>query len=130
MIEKLQDIVLKKLKATNIHKEFSLGNWGKVDFVFEHNDCSVFVEIEEGQKHPHNNVVKLWPYLEENPKKKITLIHIIAQKNKAPKNRIRLCKFYGNKIETEFTNRFRYHFLKEEEINNHSVKDLILLFND
>ncbi|MBT4399516.1 MAG: hypothetical protein HOD37_08525 [Bacteroidetes bacterium] len=70
----------------------------------------ILLEVEKGQKHPCTNVIKVWPYLEENPELKIFLIQIVRQENKAPKNRIALCKYMGKKMESEFPNRFKYLF--------------------
>lgn len=90
--------------------ELKLGKWGNVDFYSQHENLLVLLEVEKGQKHPNTNVIKVWPYLEENPNLKILLIQIIRQENKAPKNRIALCKYMGKKIESEYPDRFRFVF--------------------
>jgi hypothetical protein len=90
--------------------ELKLGKWGNVDFYSQHENLLVLLEVEKGQKHPNTNVIKVWPYLEENPNLKILLIQIIRQENKAPKNRIALCKYMGKKIESEYPYRFRFVF--------------------
>ncbi|MDZ7742221.1 MAG: hypothetical protein U5Q03_10825 [Bacteroidota bacterium] len=91
-------------------EEYSLDGWGDVDFFAIENDVSILLEVEKGQKHPNTNVLKIWPYLEDNPDQKILLIQLIRPENKAPKNRIKLCKFTGRKIEEMFPNRFAYVF--------------------
>ncbi len=90
--------------------ELQLGRWGNVDFFSKQENLLVLLEVEKGQKHPNTNVIKIWPYLEENPELKVVLIQIIRPENKAPKNRIALCKYTGKKIESEFPDRFRFVF--------------------
>ena len=65
----------KFIESLNIEfepNEFDLNGWGRVDFYSkEENDTLIFVEVENsGQKHPNTNVLKIWPFLEENPSKK------------------------------------------------------------
>ena len=91
-------------------EEMKLGKWGNVDFYHQNDDLLVLLEVEKAQKHPNTNVIKVWPYLEENPKLKVLLVQIIRQENKAPKNRLALCKYMGKKIQSEFPNRFRFVF--------------------
>ena len=89
--------------------EFSLNGWGEVDnYCRLDNNNFIFLECEKGQKHPNTNLLKLWPYLEENPNIKIVLFHYFFPENNAPKNRLALCKFLANKLETEFHDRFQY----------------------
>ncbi len=90
--------------------ELKLGKWGNVDFYCQTGNLLILLEVEKGQKHPCTNVIKVWPYLEENHELKILLIQIVRQENKTPKNRIALCKYMGKKMESEFPNRFRYVF--------------------
>lgn len=89
--------------------EFSLNGWGNVDFYAKKNDVLILLEVESGQKHPNTNVVKLWPYLESETKAKIMFIHVFTPENNAPKNRLRLCNYIGNKLEDIFPDRFRYY---------------------
>jgi hypothetical protein len=99
-------------------KEFSLERWGSVDFYTKKDGVLMLLEVERGQKHPNINVLKLWPYLEENLHIKILLIHVFCIKEiKAPKNRIRLCSFLGEKLENIFPNRFRYYRYDWPETN-------------
>jgi len=91
-------------------QEYSLDGWGEVDFFSYKDGILILLEIEKGQKHPNTNVLKVWPYLAENPEKKILLIQLIRPENNAPGNRIRLCKFTGKKLEEMFSGRFSYLF--------------------
>ena len=88
--------------------EFKLDEWGNVDFYYKKDNLLVLLEVEKSQKHPNTNVAKVWPYLEENPKIKVLLIQIIREENRAPRNRIALCDFLGQKMENVFPDRFRF----------------------
>lgn len=96
--------------------EFKLDNWGEVDnYAIIEKNTYVFLECERGQKHPNTNVLKLYPYLEENPQISITLIHFFFKENKTPKNRIRLCNFVANKMKIDFGNRFNYKMITQND---------------
>lgn len=89
--------------------EFSLNGWGDVDnYVVIDKNTFIFLECENAQKHPNTNVLKLFPYLEENPEISITLIHFFFKENKAPNNRLALCDFIADKMKTQFGDRFNY----------------------
>jgi hypothetical protein len=58
---------------------------GEVDnYAIIEKNTYVFLECEEG-KNTNTNVLKLYPYLEENPQISITLIHFFFKENKTPK---------------------------------------------
>ena len=106
--------------------EFDLDGWGRVDFYCYHENILVLMEVDgSGQKHPNTNVLKLWPYLEENPEQKILLIHVIRSDNKAPKNRLALCGFTGEKLENNFISRFAYQFINGNPWDNPKVNEEI-----
>ncbi|RLJ60770.1 hypothetical protein CLV86_2831 [Lacinutrix venerupis] len=105
--------------------ELKLGKWGNVDFYCQRDNVLVLLEVEKGQKHPNTNVIKVWPYLEENPEIKILLIQIIREENKAPKNRIALCKYMGKKIESQFPNRFRFVFRNWHNVLALEIKEQV-----
>ena len=113
-------------------KEFKLNCWGKSDFYCYKNEILVLLEIEKGQKHPNTNVLKIWPYLEENLKQKILLIHLFRPENEASPNRVKLCDFTGSRLERLFSKRFAYLRLDwqpkllSEQIRNidHKIKSL------
>ena len=100
--------------------EFKLDKWGNVDFYYKKENLLVLLEVEKSQKHPNTNVAKVWPYLEENPNKKILLIQIIREENRAPKNRLALCDFLGDKMENVFPDRFR--FVKGNWADNKAIE--------
>jgi hypothetical protein len=106
-------------------EEYNLNGWGEVDFYAYHGEILVLLEVEKGQKHPNTNVLKLWPYLEANNHSKILLIQIIRLENKAPKNRLNLCEFTGQKLEGLFPNRFVYIFAHLVDIKKEKLLQLV-----
>lgn len=89
--------------------EFSLDGWGEADnYTWLNSRTLILLECEKSQKHPNTNVLKVWPYLEKNTKIKLILFHYFFRENKAPKNRVALCGFTGEKLENQFKNRFQY----------------------
>lgn len=102
-------ILEKELGVSFSNYEFKLDSWGDVDNCCElNNDDLLLLECEQGQKHPNTNVLKLYPYLEQHPNKRIVLIHYFFPENKSPKNRLALCDFIATKMETLFNDRFQY----------------------
>jgi hypothetical protein len=111
----ISETISKALGITFINEEFSLGKWGEVDNWCElSNDTIVLLECEKGQKHPNTNILKLYPWLEEFPKVHVILLHYFFPENKAPKNRVALCSYIGEKMENNFGIRFQYVHLKCE----------------
>lgn len=93
----ISEIIGNALGLTFKNEELSLGNWGEVDNWSKLSDCAlILVECEKGQKHPNTNILKLYPYLEENTDLEIILIHYFYPENKAPKNRLALCDYLGD----------------------------------
>ena len=112
----ISETIASALGITFNNEEFSLGKWGEVDDWCElSHDTIVLLECERTQKHPNTNVLKLYPWLEEFPKAHVILLHYFFPENKAPKNRIALCNFIGEKLENNFGIRFQYVHLKCEE---------------
>ncbi|HUH34948.1 MAG TPA: hypothetical protein VL022_03870 [Moheibacter sp.] len=109
-------VIEKQLNIKFENYEFSLQGWGDVDnYAIIRESTYVFLECELGQKHPNTNVLKLYPFLEENPEISITLIHFFFKENKTPKNRMRLCNFIANKMKTEFGSRFNYKMIIQND---------------
>ena len=97
------------------NEEFRLLSWGDTDNYCRISDKAyVLIECERGQKHPNTNVLKLYPFLEENPNIKIVLLHYFFPENKAPKNRLSLCDFIAKKMEQQFPERFQYLKLPQD----------------
>jgi hypothetical protein len=117
------------LGITFSNEEFKLDKWGNVDnWCHLSYDTLILLECEKGQRHPTTNVLKLYPYLREYSKIHVVLFHYFFPENKAPKNRLALCNFLGEILETEFGIRFQYVPLKgkldelEKELIKHKRK--------
>lgn len=109
----ISNTIANALGITFSNEEFSLGKWGEVDNWCELSyDTIVLLECERTQKHPNTNVLKLYPWMEEFPKVHIILLHYFFPENKAPKNRVALCNFIGEKLEVNFGIRFQYVHLQ------------------
>lgn len=94
--------------------EFDLNGWGHADnYCWTDDQTLILLECEKGQKHPNTNVLKVWPFLEQKNQLSITLLQYFFPENKAPKNRLSLCDFIGNKLQNQFGSRFQYLQLHE-----------------
>lgn len=108
-IIKIAQSIGEELNVKFNHEEFSLNGWGEVDdYAIVNENYFILLECENSQKHPNTNVLKLFPFLEENSNLTIKLYHIFLKKNKAPKNRIKLCDFVAEKMKLNFGARFSY----------------------
>jgi hypothetical protein len=87
-----------------------LGDWGYVDMCSEIcSDRFVFFEVEEGQKHPCTNVLKVWPYLETHGSHKVFLIQSFFRKNvKRRSSRRELSQWTGRRLTQTMRGRFHY----------------------
>ena len=115
----ISEILEEELGITFDNREFNLNSWGHVDNYCKLSiDTLVLLECERGQKHPTTNVLKVYPFLEEQNRLHVILIHYFFPENKTPKNRLALCDFLGNKLEKKFGIRFQYAQMrcKPEEI--------------
>jgi len=129
----ISDLIADSLGINFRNTEYSLGKWGEVDnWAMLPNGTILLLECEKGQKHPNTNVLKLYPFLEENSDKTIVLIHYFYPENKATKNRLALCDFLGDKMEKLFLGRFQYYSLKckPKEISDTFTKHQEGLIND
>jgi hypothetical protein len=82
-----------------------LGLWSFADcelWISEH--IRLFVEIERAQKHPTTNVVKYWPWLDEEPARRLLLIHLFDQNT----SRRQLTRWLGERLELTLPRRFIY----------------------
>jgi hypothetical protein len=108
--KKVAELLQKILSLEFSKNRDQLGRWGEVDRVSK--VCSnkyVFLEVEEGQTHPDTNVLKVWPYLEENRRVRIFLIQVFLPKClKKCQSRVLLSEWTGGKLATRFPKRFRY----------------------
>ncbi len=119
-------LIGEKLSLTLLNKEFNYGpGIGRADNYCVIKDWIVVFEMEFSQRHPEMNVMKVWPYLEANPEKKIFLVqHLIDEKSVSP-NRIKLCHWMANKIKEQLKDRFNYTLIINDcsEGSLTSIKD-------
>lgn len=72
----------------------------------------LILEVEDQQTHPTTNVLKLWPYLEQQPNASVVLIHVYFPKSRAfASSRSTLATWLGKKLEEIFPSRFAYRRL-------------------
>jgi hypothetical protein len=96
----------------------AVGQWSYADcrHAFTADRC-VFIEVERAQKHPTTNVVKYWPWLEDDVSRTMILIHLFDRNT----SRRSLARWLGVKMETELAGRFRYLSadlpLSEDDLN-------------
>src|SRR4051794_2657698 len=68
-------------------------------------DTRLYVETERpGQSHPTTNVVKYWPWLEEEPNRRLVLVQLFLDNQ----HRRRLTTWIAERMKREFGERFRY----------------------
>lgn len=94
------------LKVKFEDSNFNLNGWGRVDnYAKIKDDLFLFLEVETSQKHPCTNVLKLFPYLEENIKTKIILLQVYFSDSPGLKSsRGTLSSWLGVKLQNIFSN--------------------------
>ena len=88
----------------------TLSGWGTADGVAHIGTTGiVYLEVEQGQQHPDTNVLKYWPWIEERPDVRVTLIQVFGPwSSKRRGNRSELAKWVGARMEASLPGRFRY----------------------
>lgn len=84
---------------------------GRVDYAWKLNGgVWIFLEYENKQRHPCTNVLKLWPYMNDDSKesRKVLLIQLFESKGLRKGNRIKLADFVAKKIRKEYPTSFEY----------------------
>ena len=111
-------------------------NWGQVDDWLKLKENSfLFLEIETSQKHPNTNVLKIWPFLEENKEIRIFLIQsFFTDSTCMNSSRGLLGEWTGKQLEKMYPNRFKYYkvvFKKEKiELSSNKLKEDLQKFID
>jgi hypothetical protein len=88
-----------------------LGSWGQADRCVELTaNRWVLLEVEGSQHHPNTNVLKLWPFLEEQLDLSVLLVHVFAStaRNRGS-TRGRLAEWLARRMEQDLKGRFAYH---------------------
>lgn len=108
------NLIAHEIGLTLENKEFNYGRViGRADNYCITSEYIVIFELEFSQRHPEMNVLKVWPYLNNNPSKKIFLVHHITDTNFVSPNRIELSSFIAERIKAD-TKRFEYFQILNE----------------
>lgn len=103
------------------------------------NGNRIFVEIEEGQKHPEGNVAKYWWWIEEKHIsrdkniKKLVLIQLFGkrfQNGANNKSRVEVCKFLASKMKKSYPKIFNYHHLNFKGSKEEGFKKIKSILKD
>lgn len=113
--------------------KYKLGNWGEVDKWSQIIDNTfIFLEVETIQKHPNTNILKVWPYLDENIN--VRVFHIQAFFSNSPginSNRGRLAEWTANKIKLEIGKRYEYcKIILDESHIQENINSLLRSINN
>jgi len=118
--QRISEFIADQLQINFRGNKFKLEDWGEVDnWTQLDNGILLFLEVETNQKHPNTNVLKLWPYLENNKETRIFLIQTYFPTSPGlTSNRGRLAEWTANKLKAIFGKRFDYQKLIIDEIND------------
>jgi hypothetical protein len=105
-----RDVVASALDLSLPPGNCRVGTWGQADYCWEvAADTRIFLEVEHQQTHPDTNVLKFWPFLDENPALSIVLVHAFFPDSRSwGGSRARLARWLGNKMHRAFSGRFNY----------------------
>ncbi|MEO5645831.1 MAG: hypothetical protein ABIQ40_08440 [Bacteroidia bacterium] len=111
--QSVSEFIAEQLQINLKGTKYRLDGWGEVDnWAQLDNGVFVFLEVETTQKHPNTNVLKLWPYLEDNKAIRIFLIQTYFPTSSGlTSNRGRLGEWTANKLKTILGKRFDYQKL-------------------
>ncbi len=113
--------------------KFKLDGWGEVDNWSQlENGVYLFLEVETSQKHPNTNVLKVWPFMDENKKIKIFLIQTFFPNSPGlTSNRGKLCEWTAAKIKNIHGKRFNYYKLViNDSLTQNDFTKLKILITD
>lgn len=123
------NLIAKKLGLKLEDSEYNYGEGiGRADNHCFKEDWLIVFEMEFSQRHPEMNVMKVWPYLESNPKSRILMIQHLIDEDSVSPNRIKLCKWIASKMEGQLKGRF-YYALLINDLNEKSLKDIKALMS-
>lgn len=113
-MEPLVREVLSSILKVDIGKRgLMLTEWGRCDgLALLQDQTRLILEVENKQNHPDTNVLKLWPYLIENPAISVILVQVFVKTDKSRNgSRQRLAGWLVRKMEQEILLRFKYYQL-------------------
>lgn len=108
--QSVSEFIADQLQMRFNDTKYKLNGWGEVDnWTQLDNETFLFIEVETSQKHPNTNVLKLWPYLDENKAYRIYLIKTYFPSSPGLKSsRGRLSEWTASKLKTILGKRFDY----------------------
>lgn len=111
--QNISDYIEEHLQIHFQGTKYRLDGWGEVDnWARLDNGVFLFVEVETSQKHPNTNVLKLWPFLDENIGFRIFLIQTYFPTSPGlSSNRGKLSEWTANKLKSILGKRFDYYKL-------------------
>jgi hypothetical protein len=72
----VREVLERRFEIRFTDVSFNLGDWGRTDGKATLSDHTyLLLEVESMQKHPSTNVLKIWPFLEENKGLSVLLVH-------------------------------------------------------
>lgn len=111
--QKIAAILSEEIGLTFKGTRYSMGQWGQADDWAElATNRLLILEVETNQKHPNTNVLKIWPWLEQNSNISIVLVHAFFTYSPGSKsNRGKLACWVAEKMRVFLAGRFIYHRL-------------------
>jgi len=108
------------------NQNYTLDGWGAVDDYVELGPGRIlFLEVETSQKHPNTNVLKLWPYLYENPQLTVVLAQVFFPESPGlESSRGKLAVWLGTQMESILYKRFVHTQLIVNRENGEIVGDI------
>ena len=107
--------LVRKVLAERLEIQFTadhakLGDWGLSDGEAKLSDQTLLLlEVESTQKHPSTNVLKVWPFLEENKSKSVLLVHAFFEDSPGRTNsRGELANWLAHRMQDILGSRFVY----------------------
>ena len=89
--------------------ELVLGSWGRADLAGHVVDQAVVaVEVERSQRHPNTNVLKYWPWMDEDRRRRVFLVQVFDRASANDSSRQRLATWVGARMERELGGRFAH----------------------
>lgn len=131
--QSVSEFIADQLQINLMGTKYRLDGWGEVDNWAQLDDgIFVFLEVETSQKHPNTNVLKLWPYLDDNKAIRIFLIQTYFPTSPGlTSNRGRLGEWTANKLKTILGKRFDYQKLVIDGNNDkNELKELRTKISD
>lgn len=132
---RVSELLGSKFELNFCDKKFRMNGWGEADNYVELSPSSYLVlEVETVQKHPNTNVLKIWPYLEENEDTKIVLVQAYFPDSPGVRsNRGRMAEWTAKKMQRSLEKRFSYCRIivsKDFRFIEKGIEDLYQLLRD